>query len=160
MDSAALQEVKKLLISQKPLIRSYWRSPSDLQTMFANGEISVAWAQLAIIAPLRAGGVDMGWVWPKEGVLGFFNGQCTVKGTASKAEAEAFANFLIGPDYGLRLAEKTGYATTSGLAIAKMSPELLAKTGIDPEKLKLLQFKQIIPDRPAWQAIWDEVKSS
>lgn len=160
MGDAELAEVKKLLVKQKPLIRSYWRSPSDLQTMFANDEISVAWSQLAIIAPLRAGGVDVGWVWPKEGVLGFFNGQCTVKGTQAKAEAEAFANYLVGPDYGVRLADKSGYATTSGLAIAKMSPELLAKVGIDPAKLALLQFKQIIPDRPKWQAIWDEVKSS
>lgn len=160
MGPAELEEVKKLLISQKPLIRSYWRSPSDLQTMFANGEIAVAWSQLTIVQPLRNGGIDMGWVWPKEGVLGFFNGQCTVKGAANKTGAEKLANYLIGDEYGIRLADKTGYATTSGLAVAKMSPELLARVGIDPERLKLLQFKQLIPNRPAWQSVWDEVKGA
>ncbi len=155
-----LQEVKKVLLKQKPLIRSYWKSPSELQTLFANDEISVAWAQLAILSPLRSSGVDMGWVWPKEGVLGFFNGQCTLKGTTKKKEVEAFANFLVGPDYGVRLAEKTGYATTSDLARARMSPELVAKAGIDPSRLKLLKFKEIIPNRPVWQRIWDEVKAA
>jgi spermidine/putrescine-binding protein len=159
MSEADLQEVKKLLLKQKPLVRSYWKSPSELQTLFANDEIAVAWSQLAILAPLRSSGLDMGWVWPKEGVLGFFNGQCTIKGTARKKDAEAFANFLVGPDYGLRLAEKTGYATTSDLARAKMSPELVAKAGIDPSRLSLLKFKELIPNRPVWQRIWDEVKA-
>jgi spermidine/putrescine transport system substrate-binding protein len=160
MTEAQLQEAKKLLVKQKPLVRAYWKSPADLQTMFANGEISVAWAQLGIIEPLRKSGVNMGWVWPKEGVLGFFNGNCTVKGTAKKREAEAFANYLIGPAYGVRLGEKTGYATTSGLAAAKMSPEILAKAGLDPSKLKLLTFKELIPNRSTWQRLMDEVKAS
>ncbi|HTP82265.1 MAG TPA: extracellular solute-binding protein [Alphaproteobacteria bacterium] len=159
MGESELQEVKKLLLKQKPLIRSYWKSVADLQTLFANNEISVAWSQLAIIDPLRNAKIDMGWVWPKEGVLGFFNGQCTIKGTARKKDAEAFANFLIGPDYGVRLAEKTGYATTSDLARAKMSPDLVAKAGIDPARLKLLKFKELIPNRPTWQRTWDEVKA-
>lgn len=159
MQDVELQEVKKLLLKQKPLIRSYWKSVSELQTLFANDEISVAWAQLAILAPLRNANIDMGWVWPSEGVLGFFNGQCTLKGTARKKDAEAFANFLIGPEYGVRLADKTGYATTSDLARAKMSPELVAKAGIDPARLKLLKFKELIPNRPTWQRVWDEVKA-
>jgi len=159
MTDAQLQEVKKVLLKQRPLIRAYWKSPSDLQTLFANKEIAVAWSQLVILAPLRAGGVDMGWVWPKEGVLGFFNGECVVRGTAKKPEALAFANYLIGPDYGVLLAEKTGYATTSGLAAAKMAPDLLTKAGIDPKRLKLLKFKELIPNRAAWQKVWDEVKA-
>jgi spermidine/putrescine-binding protein len=160
MTAAELQEVKKLLLKQRPLVRSYWKSPSELQTLFANKEISIAWSQLAILEPLRAARIDMGWVWPKEGALGFFNGQCTLKGTTKRKEAEAFANFLIGPDYGVRLAQKTGYATTSDLARAKMSPELIAKAGIDPSRLSLLRFKELIPNRAEWQRIWDEIKAA
>ena len=77
-----------------------------------------------------------------------------------KQDAEAFSNYLVGPDYGLRFAEKYGYATTSKLAIARMSPELQAKAGIDPARLKLLKFKDLIPNRAAWQRVWDEVKPS
>jgi spermidine/putrescine-binding protein len=160
LGDSELQEVKKLLLKQRPLIRSYWKNLSDLQTMFANDEISVAWAQLAVLAPLRAGGLDMGWVWPKEGALGFYVANVTVKGTPRKQDAEAFSNYLVGPDYGLRFAEKYGYATTSKLAIARMSPELQAKAGIDPARLKLLKFKDLIPNRAAWQRVWDEVKAS
>ena len=101
----------------------------------------------------------MGWVWPKEGVLGFFNGECTIKGTQKKREAEAFADYLIGPDYGERLAQKTGYATTSELAAARLAPDVLQKVGIDTSKLKLLTFKELIPNRAAWQQVWDEVKA-
>lgn len=159
MDDAALEEVKQLLISQKPLVRTYWHGLADLQTLFANGEVSVAWAQLGIVNPLREAGVDMGWVWPDEGALGWFNGNCTVAGTDKKRTAEAFANYLVGPDYGRLLGEETGLYTTSTLAIDTMSDELKEALDIDPARLGLLTFKDLF-DRPKWQSVWDEVKAS
>jgi spermidine/putrescine-binding protein len=160
MTDAELQEVKKLLVKQRPLIRAYWRNIADLQTMFANDEVSIAWSQLALINPLRSGGLDMGWIWPTEGALGFYVANCTVKGTARKRDAENFSNYLMGPDYGARLGAKYGYATPSNLAWSTMSAEAKAKVGIEPSDLKLLKFKQIISNRPVWQQIWDEVKAS
>jgi spermidine/putrescine-binding protein len=160
MTDNELQECKKLLVSQRPLIRAYWRNISDLQTMFANDEVTLGWSQLAPIAPLRKAGIDMGWVWPKEGALGFYVASCTVKGTARRTDAEKFGNYLMGPDYGARLGEKYGYATPSALAWSEMSDAAKAKVGINPSDLKLLKFKQLIPNRPVWQRIWDEVKAS
>ena len=61
MDEKALLEVKKLLISQKPLLRAYWKNIADLQNMLASGEVVVAWAFLNIIEPLKKAGIDAGW---------------------------------------------------------------------------------------------------
>ena len=35
------------------------------------GEVVIAWTFLAVVAPLRAAGVDLGWAWPKEGAIGW-----------------------------------------------------------------------------------------
>ncbi len=70
MGESELQEVKKLLISQKPLVRAYYRNVADVQNMLASGEVVVAWTFLAVVAPLRSAGVDIGWAWPKEGAIG------------------------------------------------------------------------------------------
>ena len=85
MDEKELQEVKKLLISQKPLVRAYWKNVADVQNMLASGEVVVAWTFLAVIAPLRKAGIDAGWVWPKEGALGWSEAISAVKGTKKLA---------------------------------------------------------------------------
>jgi spermidine/putrescine-binding protein len=160
MDEKALQEVKKLLISQKPLVRAYWKNVADVQTMLASGEVVVAWTFLAVIAPLRKAGVDAGWVWPKEGALGWNEAITAVRGTRNKAGVEAYANFTISPEYGVFMAKETRYATTSKAAVSQLDPKLVAELGIDTRNLNRLVFKEIPANKARWNEIWNEVKNA
>jgi len=160
MDEAALQEVKKLMISQKPLVRAYWRSIADVQTMLASGEIVVSWAFLAIVKPLRDQGLDIGWVWPKEGAIGWNEGIALVAGSQNKAAVEDYANLTISPEYGKMMGEKSRYATSSRLAVEQMDPALVKDLGIDPSTMSQLVFKQHLPNRARWVEIWNEVKAA
>ena len=160
MDEEQLQEVKKLLISQKPLVRSYWKSIADVQTMLASGEVVVTWAFLAIIKPLRDQGVDAHWVWPKEGAIGWNEGIVLVSGSKNKQLVEDYANLTISADYGVMMGKTSRYATSSRAAVEKMGPETAAELGIDPATMSQLVFKQHLPNRARWVDIWNEVKAA
>lgn len=160
LDENALQEVKKVMIAQKANNRSYWRNIADLRTMFANGEIVAAWATLSVVAPVRKNGIDIRWVWPKEGALGWTEGIAAVKGARNRAAVEAYANFTIGPEYGQTLIRETRYATTSSEALKKTPPEVMNELGIQPERMSSVLFKRLPANRQRWQEIWTEVKAS
>ena len=158
LDEPALQEVKKVLIAQKANNRAYWKNIADLRAMFANGEIVAAWATLSVVAPVRKNGVDIRWVWPKEGALGWSEGISAVKGTRNKAAVEDYANFTVSPAYGETLARQTLYATTSETALKQLPPELVEQLGIQPERMGSVLFKRTPANKPRWDEIWTEVK--
>lgn len=160
MEEKELQEVKKLLISQKPLVRAYWKSVADVQNMLASGEVVVAWAFLAIIAPLLKAGVDAGWVWPKEGAVGWSESITPVKGTTKLKLVEEYANFTLSPEYGEFMARTTRYAPASKVAISRLEPQLVKDLGIDINNVGRLVFKDIPKDKSRWNEIWNEVKAA
>lgn len=160
MGEAELQEVKKLLISQKPIVRAYYKNVADVQNMLASGEVVIAWTFLAVVAPLRSAGVDIGWVWPKEGAIGWSESITPVRGTERLSLVEDYANFTLSSEYGEFMARSTGYAPTSEAAIARLEPELKQELGIDFSRVDRLVFKDIPPDKARWNEIWNEVKAA
>ena len=160
MDEAELQEVKKLMIAQKPLVRAYWKNIADVQTMLASGEIVVSWAFLAIVKPLRDLGLDVGWVWPKEGAIGWNEGIAMVSDTSKEDAVTEYANLTLSPEYGKMMGEVSRYATSSAEAVEQMDPELVTDLGIDPSKMSALVFKQALPNRARWIEIWNEIKAA
>lgn len=160
LDEKALQEVKKVMIKQKAMNRTYWRNIADLRTMFANKEVVLAWATLSVVAPLRNNGMDIRWVWPKEGALGWTEGIAAVKGGKNRARVEDYANFTISPEYGEVLATATRYASTSAKAIEQLPKTLISELGIQPERMANLMFKQLPANKGRWTEIWTEVKAS
>jgi spermidine/putrescine-binding protein len=159
MDEKALQEVKKLLISQKPLLRAYWKNIADVQNMIASGEVVVAWTMLAVIEPLKKAGIDAGWVWPKEGAIGWSEAISAVKGTKKLALVEEYANFTLSPEHG-EMARYLGYAPASKAAVDRLEPQLVKDLGIDPKAVNRLTFKDNPKDRSRWNDIWNEVKAA
>lgn len=160
LDEKALQEVKKVMIMQKAMNRTYWRNIADLRTMFANKEVVVAWATLSVVAPLRNNGMDIRWIWPKEGALGWSEGIAAVKGGKNRAHVESYANFTISPEYGEVLARATRYASTSSRALERLPADLIKELGIQPERMANLMFKQLPKNKPRWTEIWTEVKAA
>lgn len=160
MGEKELQEVKKLLISQKPLVRAYWKNVAEVQNLLATGEVVVAWSFLAVIAPLRKAGVDVGWVWPKEGAIGWSESITPVKGTSKLKLVEEYANFTLSPEYGEFMARTTRYAPASKASIAKLEPALIKDLGIDIGNVGRLVFKDLPKDKSRWNEIWNEVKAA
>jgi spermidine/putrescine transport system substrate-binding protein len=159
MDDDQLQEVKNLLVEQKPLVRVYWKGIADLQAAFANDELDVAWSQLLLIEPLRAAGLDMGWAWPKEGVAAFLAVVALADTATHIPAANALLNYLMGPEWGFELASAYGYAPTSEAAFDAFTPEVAEKVAIDPSRVDGVQFRQPF-DREKYTALWAEVQAA
>jgi len=160
MGERELQEVKKLLIAQKPLLRAYWKNIADVQNMLASGEVVVAWTFLTLVEPLRKSGMDVGWVWPKEGALGWSEAVAAVKGTRKLDLVTEYANFSISPEYGEMMARYLGYAPASRAAVERLEPDLVTRLGIDPAHVSRLTFKDVPANRGRWNEIWNEVKAA
>jgi putative spermidine/putrescine transport system substrate-binding protein/spermidine/putrescine transport system substrate-binding protein len=160
MEEKELQEVKKVLIAQKPLVRAYWKNIADVQNMLGSGEVVVAWSFLAVVAPLLKAGVDVGWVWPKEGAIGWNEAISAVKGTPNLKLVQEYANFSLSPEYGETMARQTRYAPSSKAAIARLDDKLIKDLGIDITKVDRLVFKDIPKDKSRWNEIWNEVKAA
>jgi spermidine/putrescine transport system substrate-binding protein len=160
MEEKELQEVKKVLIAQKPLVRAYWKNVADVQNMLGSGEVVVAWAFLAVVAPLLKAGVDIGWVWPKEGAVGWSEAIVAVKGTPNLKLVQEYANLSLSPDYGEMMARETRYAPASKVAASRLDEKLIKDLGIDVTKVDRLVFKDIPKDKSRWNEIWNEVKAA
>ena len=160
MGESELQEVKRLLISQKPLVRAYYKNVADVQNMLASGEIVIAWTFLAVVAPLRNAGIDIGWAWPKEGAIGWSESITPVRGTDQLDLVHEYANYTLSAEYGEFMARTTSYAPTSRVAIDRLEPELIEDLAIDTSKVSQLVFKEMPENKARWNEIWNEVKAA
>lgn len=161
MSDDELKKVKELLIKQKPLLRTYWKQIGDLTNLFASGEVYIAWSWVPVMELRKKADMNMVWVLPKQGQLGWYDSNFVTKdATPEKKKAfEQFANYTIGDTYGVVLGEEIGYRTLSKPAIAKLPKDLRTELNLDdPDKFLEGVNYWLAPDRPkAYQAVMDDV---
>ena len=163
MDDKELAECKKACIAQKKLLRTYWNSIADLTNLFAAGEVVCAFSWVPPYYDLRAKGIDMGMAKPKEGVIGWCDTCAIPAGTSadSSAAAHELINFLLGPDYGYKLALGGPYAISTSTARDKLSEEEQERIFIkDLNVMDSFVWKENPADYSKWVRIWNEVKAS
>ncbi|MFO1088037.1 MAG: extracellular solute-binding protein [Hyphomicrobiales bacterium] len=163
MTDDELAKAKDLLLKQKPLVKFYWSSQTDLEQSLASGEVAAAYGWNASVALLRKQGVDMAMMRPKEGIVTWTDGLVMYKDhPGSEDLAYEFINAYMTPEVGKFLIESYGYGSGNEKAYPLVKPERLKELGIE-EPAKILATsrfqKQINPDvRQKYQAIFDEVK--
>jgi putative spermidine/putrescine transport system substrate-binding protein/spermidine/putrescine transport system substrate-binding protein len=159
-----LKEVERLLIKQKPGVRSYWVNVGDLKSLFATGEVIVAWGWAAALGLRDESPIDLRWATPKEGQLLFYNISVMTKESVTRGNADtahALINYLAGPDYQVQLARKLQYRPSSQKAIDMLSSVEKTKLGLnDPNFLKNARPWGNIRRREAYQAVLDNLKNA
>ncbi|WP_197521205.1 extracellular solute-binding protein [Agrobacterium vitis] len=162
MEAKELAEAKKLLITQKPLLRTYWQTIGDLTNLFATGEVSCAFSWRVPYDELQAK-LPMGMAKPKAGVMGW----CDCFGmpaNLSPGKTEIgykFINYLLGPSYSTDVARIGHYATTSSVIRDKLSHEEQATIFVDDmDVMKSFMWPVAPPNYSDWLKIWNEVKAS
>ena len=163
MDEKQLAECKKALIAEKALLRTYWTSIADLTNLFAAGEVVCAFSWLPPYYDLSKRGVKMALSLPKEGVPSW----CDVLAIPAGVEGEKLdaayqlINYLLGPDYGLKLAVGGPYAQSTDVARDKLSPEQQERIFIkDVAVMESFVWPQIPQRYNDWVTLWNEVKAS
>lgn len=163
MDDTELAEVKKALMAQKKLLRTYWNSIGDLTNLFATGEIVCAFSWVPPYYDLRARGLNMGMAKPKAGVIGW----CDTIAVPASVEGEMrdvvfdFVDYLLGPEYGEKLAFGGPYAQSTSAIRDKLPEEQREKIFIkDLSVMDSFVWKENPPRYNEWVALWNEVKAS
>ena len=121
-DLTQIDEAAKLLNEQKKVRQSLVMD--EIFDLIGNG---TSW-----IAPYYAGDAltimsehdNIGFAIPKEGVNRFVDAMCIPKGSAHKAEAEMFINFMCQTDIVLANSEMTGYSVPQEEAYEQLPDEV------------------------------------
>lgn len=162
MNESELAEVKKALLAQKPLLRTYWQTIGDLTNLFATSEVTCAFCWRVPYDVLQDK-LKIGMAKPQAGIIGWCDCAALPVGVADEKldAAYSFINYLLGADYATPVAMDTNVATTTNVIRDALSPEKRAQIFIDDLSItdKLL-WPVAPPNYSAWLKIWNEVKSA
>ena len=162
LSSSELAEAKKLLITQKPLLRTYWQTIGDLTNLFATGEVTCAFSWRVPYDALKDK-MKVAMAKPKAGIMGWCD--CFAIPTSLAEDkldlAYAFGDYLLGADYASSIAEIGNYATSSGIVREKLTKEKQAAIFIDDlDVMKSFMWPVAPPNYSEWIKAWAEVKAA
>jgi spermidine/putrescine-binding protein len=162
LTSDELLEVKKALIAQKPLLRTYWQTIGDLTNLFATGEVTAAFSWRVPYDALKDK-MKVAMAKPKAGIMGW----CDCFGIPASLPDEKletaykFADYLLGADYAATIAEIGNYATTSSIIRDKLTPEKQAAIFVDDLSVMQNFIWPVAPENYSeWLKVWNEVKAA
>jgi len=166
LTDAQLQQVKKKLMEQRPLIKTFTASSSDFVKAMASGEGDLGFCPSSgIVYRIKdAGGADFGFVVPKEGTTGWVDGNMLVKGAAHRDAAIQWIDYFGSPESQAALAAKTKYPVASEHAIKLLEQKgqgaLVAAVGMKNwdaiGKMTMLDAPSNIEK---WTQVWNEYKA-
>ena len=166
-DEAELQEAKKLLLAQKPLVQAY--VVDQVRDKMLNGEAAVGVIYSGELLYLQEEAetlnldYDLEYVLPEEGANIWIDSWVIPDNAKNKENAEKWVNFLCRPDIAVKNFEYITYATPNKAAFDLLDPEYQENKAVFPDTDKLENSEVYsYPGTEAddlYSALWKEVKS-
>lgn len=163
MSSKDLQDVKKFLISKKPIIRTFWSTFADVTTLMKNGDIWATAGWLPIYWVLKqTEKMNVQYPVPKEGAPGWVACFVIPKETKNVAAAYKYINWMLSADWAMPIARDRGYYSTASLGVATLPAETKQALNIDnlDSLMKRLKWSTFPPDLQEWTEAWTEFKAA
>jgi spermidine/putrescine transport system substrate-binding protein len=163
-DPQIMTAIEAKLKEQRPLLRFYWSDPTQLSQAMATGEVEIAFAWPAVYKELKAQGLPVKYMRPKEGVMGWAQGLLLMKDRGGDDQkAYDFVNAWTDPGTGRWLIENYGYGHANRKAVEGVAPDVLADIAMD-DPLKTLATaaftQEMAPDvQQAYVAMYERVKA-
>ncbi len=129
LDDKQLAEVKKLAAKQRDLLRFYWSSPTEIEQALASGEIVAAYAWNQSLVNLKAQGLAVDMMVPKEGIFAWIAGFVMHKDCKNKDAAYDLIDAWTAPESGAWLIDNYGYGSTNKKAYDLVNNNRLAELG-------------------------------
>lgn len=108
-DEEELEEVKKMLIEQKPLLQGYVMD--EIYNKMESGEAALVPYYVGDFVCMQQVNPDLDFVYPEEGVNIFVDALCIPECTQNYEAAMLYINFMLDPEIALSNAFYIGYAT-------------------------------------------------
>ena len=161
-----LEKCKKLLIEQKPLVKSYFPSSSDVVKAFVAGEIDIAYST-SVGIPLRVkdgGGPECGLFIPKT-THGWVDGNMLMKGAAHREAGKLWIDFFHSAENQFTMAVKTKYPVVNQKSIKMLKDKgygwLVDLVRMEhPEDAERMIVIGPPKETDAWVKAWNEVKAA
>ena len=160
-DSREWEEAAMLLKQQKPLVQAYVMD--QIFDKMSSGDAWLAPYYAGDAAILVADNPDIGFAIPtQEGTNFFVDALCIPKGSAHKAEAEAYIDFLCDPEIAAANIEYIGYSTPESAA-KELLPEEVVNDPIHYPPQEILDKSEVFTELPEEtnllvDGLWAEVK--
>ena len=159
LNESQLMQVKKTLVAQKPLLRTYWSSAADLENKFENHEVVASNGWPLMTADLKKAKFPVGETIPREGATGWADTWMISKYSPNADLALEWINYMIGPRGQLGVINVTNYSGASQAVIP-----LLGKARVHALHMDDLSYFDKLhmwvtpPNYALWQKIWLDVK--
>ncbi len=157
-----LKKIKKTLIAQKKLNKTYWQTGDEFSKLFAGGDTAVGLMWSGQTASMKANGEPIAFTVPQDGAIGWVDNWGIAAGTKNEDLAYAFINYMISEKVQAAWANKGGPAPANQKAAESLDPEYAAACGMDEGSLNRLYFMVYLDKatKNAWNELWTEVKAN
>lgn len=125
-----LEEVRKVMSKQRDLLRFYWSDPTEIDQALATGEIVAAYGWNESYVRLKAEGVPVGMMVPKEGIITWCCGFVMHADTKDEAAAYDMINGATSPEAGAYEIVNWGYGVANQKAFDLVTPQTLKELGL------------------------------
>ena len=164
MTDEEVEVTRELLRKQLPLLRYYWTSPTDLENSMAAGELVATSSWNDAFTALKAEGVNVKYMSPKEGAMTWVCGFCLMADADPEKIEKSYdvIDAFLSPESGVVSIMEEGYGHANVNAYGLVSAEDLAERGLSNNPDALLSggiFQVPISNEPVLQAMFEEVKA-
>jgi spermidine/putrescine transport system substrate-binding protein len=163
LEGEDLQEVKKFLISKKPIFRTFWSSFADAVTLMKNKDIWATAGWLPIYWVLkRTEHMNVRYPVPKEGAPGWNACFVITKDARSVEAVHKYINWMLSAAWAAPIARDKGYYSTSMLGVPELAPDVKQALNYDhlDEQMKLLKWASFPKNLQDWTEAWTEFKAA
>tara|TARA_B100000676_G_scaffold274556_1_gene294121 strand:+ start:7781 stop:8905 length:1125 start_codon:yes stop_codon:yes gene_type:complete len=159
-----LAEAGDLARKQRPLVRFYWESQTDMEQAIASGECVMGYAWNEALVNLTEQGVPVAFAAPKEGAFGWACG--LVHMTGSEADGDMVYDFIdawLAPESGKFLIEAYGYGHGNAKSFDLVDPATLTALGYDDPMALMSGTTFFVPASPESDAkqlqLWEDIQA-
>ncbi len=162
-DIKDLDAVKAKLTTLMPQISTYWGSENDWNQFMAAGDLAVATYWSGSASRSISKGLDITFVVPEEGAIGWLDGLSIPAASTKQDAATAFINWMIDPVFYGKWDLEGAPATSNTVAAAALPEDSFNRKVLgDPAVVAKVQFMAPMDDttREAYLALWQDLKAA
>lgn len=161
---ADLGKVKEKLLGLKPQLATLWTAEDEWNKLFQAGTFDVAiyWSGSAARSKTNFK-LPVGFMVPKEGGIGWFDGLAVAAGAPNVDGAHKFIDYMIDPAFYVEWATKAGAPASANVKANEGLPadDMGRQIHGDQDAINRLQFMALLTDeeRQTYNDLWTEVKA-
>jgi spermidine/putrescine transport system substrate-binding protein len=164
MTDEELDAVKALFIEAKPAVRNLWNAQTDMENDFAAGNVWITYAWPSSWVGMKAKGLEVEYMEPKEGRLAFNCGFSLFAGTENWHHAHQYVDAWASPESGLWLVNNYAYGhSNTKIDLGQVDAALVSAfelkdpSAIAEPKVHILRYN---PRQTDYDKVWQEIKAA